>query len=91
MIVYKVFPLTSKQRLQYDKSTLKIRKRYGSYDAVAHGIFEATKVRTTGGTVRYWFVNQSIPVEFAVVFDTLFPDESFLSDFYPWLVSYLND
>lgn len=74
---------------RYDAAVRQLRDQLGSYDTIAHHIFQATGQSVAGVSVRRWLINRNLPVHLACTLVDL-TDETSVGDFFPYLESYFE-
>ena len=74
----------------YDHGTAAIREELGSYESIAAACYAHTSKTISGNAIRRWFLERSIPVEYAAVFQELTFGTVDITDFYPWLPEFLG-
>ena len=74
---------------RYDDAVRRIRDQLGSYDTIAHHIFQATGQSVAGVSVRRWLLNRNLPVNLACTLVDLTEGVT-VGDFYPYLENYFE-
>ena len=74
----------------YDAAVNTIREELGSYESIAAQCYAHNGKTLSGNAIRRWFVERTIPIEYAAVFQDLTFGTAPVSDFYPWLKDYIT-
>lgn len=77
--------MTKNQQALYDKTCKLIHDKYGSFNAIAVRSVQVTNEVITGESVRTWFANRKIPVEFAFALYEMMDEEIDPLALVPWL------
>jgi hypothetical protein len=77
--------MMKKEQAEYDKTCQSILRRFGSTNAIAIRSHQITDDIITGETIRLWFRDRKIPVEFAFVLYEMMDEEIDPLTLAPWL------
>lgn len=75
---------------RYDSAVRQVRAKLGSYDTIAHLIFQHAGQSVAGVSVRRWLRNRNLPITLATTLVDLMEGEVVVGDFYPYLEGYFE-
>ena len=75
---------------RFDLAVTKVRSALGGFDRIASIVLAESGCSVRGSTIRGWFADRQIPIEFASVMVDCMAGEIALADFFPWLVPYFT-
>jgi hypothetical protein len=73
----------------YTKCTDIVRDVVGSYEKISQRVNSETGEHISAGTIRNWFIEQRIPVEYAALFSEFTEGQVGVTDFFPWIGLYV--
>ena len=82
--------LTRRQIQAYDRTLLRLRDIFGSYNAIALRIYSNCGREVTSETVRTWFAERRVPTHIAFVLYELTDNEIDPLTLCPWLTVHVN-
>ena len=82
-------PMTAEQLLAYNEALDLVKRKLGSFEAIAAEVYKRYDQQISGVTYSRWFRDKDVPTRIAIIFTELTGENEVLPGLCPFLHPYL--